>query len=178
MIQKMIRAARLDRTLYREVEANENETTNALIVVIIVAIATGLGAMLFTANPVGSLLGGLLRVVLGWVVSSFLIYFVGTRVYHAATTPGEVLRTLGYAQSPGVLAVLGFIPILGWLVGLAAGIWVLVASYVGIKEALDLDTNKTLVTIVLAIAAWIVISIILGMIFGIAGAGFGLLFGQ
>lgn len=177
MIQKMIRAARLDRTLYSEVEANENETTNALIVVLIVAIATGLGAMLFAANPVGSLLSGLLRVALGWVVSSFLIYFVGTRVYNAPTTTGEVLRTLGYAQSPGVLAILGFIPVLGWLISLAAGIWVLVASYVGIKEALDLDTTKTLVTIVLAIAAWIVISIILGMIFGIAGAGFGLLFG-
>lgn len=178
MIQKMIRAARLDRTLYQEVETNENETTNALIVVLIVAVLSGLGAMLFTANPVGQLVGGLLRVVLGWVVSSFLIYFVGTRVYHAATTPGEVLRTLGYAQSPGVLYLLSGIPVLGALIALATAIWILVASYIGIKEALDLDTNKTLVTIVLAIAAWILIALVLGIVFGIAGAGVGLLFGR
>lgn len=178
MIDKMIRAARLDRTLYNEVESNENETSNALIVVVLAALAAGLGSMFFSANPIMSLLGGLLSTIAGWIVSAFLIYFVGTRVYGATATVGEVMRTTGYAQSVGILSILTAIPVVGWILAPVIWIWSMVATYVGVKEALDLDTTKTIITIVLAIIAWIIIAIILGTIFGVTAAGMGALFGR
>jgi hypothetical protein len=142
MIEKMIRAARLDPTLYNQVENDETETTNAMIIVVLVGIISGIGAaigaVLLSANPpsatfpvpnpIMAFIGTVLNTIIGWVVWSFVVYFVGTRVYNAPATTGELLRTLGYAQSPLLLNVLSGIPCLGGLISLVAGIWSLVTS--------------------------------------------------
>ena len=52
LLDRMIRAARLDPSLYDEVERDVNATTQALYVVIIVSLASGIGGAL------GQLLGG------------------------------------------------------------------------------------------------------------------------
>jgi len=61
----------------------------------------------------------------------------------------EVLRTIGFAHSPGVLNILGFIPILGGLIGLVVGIWTLVATIVAMRQALDFDTTKAVLTAII-----------------------------
>jgi hypothetical protein len=177
MIEKMIGAARLNTGVYNQVEADQSETTNALLVVIIVAIASGIGVLGQGTAGIGGLIGGIVMSVLGWAVWSFVVYFVGTRVYNAPATVGELLRTLGYAQSPGVLNVLGFIPGLGALIAFIVAIWVLVASFIAAREALDLDNTKTAITVVLGFIANVIIAAILGTIFGGIGIGLGALMG-
>ncbi len=187
MIEKMIRAARLDPTLYNQVEADQNETSNALIIVVLVGIISGLGAAgasLFAAsqgvgagNPIMAFIGAVLSAVLGWIVWSFIIYFVGTRVYNAATTPGELLRTLGYAQSPAILNILGGIPCLGVIISLVVMVWTLVASFIAAREALDLDTTKTLITVILGFIVSFILTLIIGAILGVGALGLGALTG-
>src|SRR5438105_15784923 len=86
-------------------------------------------------------------------------------------TYGELLRTLGFAESPGVLFILGIIPGLGGIIRALAGIWVLITSFIAIRQALDIDNGKTVITIVLGVVALIVvyaiIALILGLIFGL-----------
>jgi hypothetical protein len=50
---------------------------------------------------------------------------------------GEVARTVGFAQSPGVLRVLGVIPILGDFIRAIVDVWVLIATVVAVRQALD-----------------------------------------
>lgn len=176
MFEKMIRAARLDTSVYNEVERDENETSNALIVVVLVALVGAVG-LLFSVG-VGGALAGILSTVLGWVAWAFMIYFIGTRVFNATATPGEVLRTTGYAQAPALLNILGVIPILGALVGFIVWIWTLVTMFIAAREALDLDNTKTFITVVLGFIAFVVISVILGIVFGITGLGLNMLFGR
>ena len=86
IVDRMVRAARLDVQLYEEVEADLNATNQALLVVVIVALATGIGQAVSasmdvtaTRGVVGPIIGGLLSALLGWAVWSYVVYYVGTR---------------------------------------------------------------------------------------------------
>jgi hypothetical protein len=164
LTDRMVRAARLDTRLYEEVEADTNATSQALLVVVMASLAGGVGAAIGAAmggegagNPIGGLVVGVLSELLGWVVWSFVMYFVGTRVFKGRATYGELLRTLGFASSPGVLLVLRFIPLLGWFITAAVFIWRLATGFVAIRQALDLDTGNTLATIVVGFIGYMAV---------------------
>ena len=169
LVDGMIRASRLDVSLYEEVEKDTNETQNALIVVIIAAAASGIATAIGAAsqpggNPVLGLVAGILGAVLAWAVVTGFVYLVGTRLFGGTATWGEVMRTVGYANAPGVLNILGFIPILGGLVGLVVGIWVIVTTVVAIRQALDVSTGKAIIS---AVIGWIIGAIVLAIVFSI-----------
>src|SRR5438034_117843 len=82
-----LRAARLEVPLYEEVEADITATNQALTVVVIVAVAAGIGtALAGGGNPIASILGAVLRALIGWAVWSYVIYFVGTRMMGGTAT--------------------------------------------------------------------------------------------
>src|SRR6266511_5610497 len=174
---RMLRAARLSVPLYEEVEADTTATTQALTVVVIVSLASGIGSGIAASmnqaggNLIGSLIGGIVSALIGWAVWSFVIYFVGTRFFGGTATYGELLRTLGFAESPGVLSILAFIPVLGPIVGAVAGIWILVASYIATRQALDISNGKTVGTIIVGIIALIVVLTVIGILLAALGLG-------
>jgi Yip1 domain len=161
LTDRMLRAARLDVNLYEEVEADTNATSQALMVVVMASLAGGIGAAIGAAmgggravNPIGGLVGGVLSVLLGWAVLSYVMFFVGTRLFKGTATYGELLRTLGFAYSPGVLLVLSFIPVVGGLIAAAVFIWRIATGFIAIRQALDLDTGNTIATIVVGIIGY------------------------
>ncbi len=176
---RMIRAAQLDDSLYKEVEHDLSATSQALTVVILVSIASGVsGAIGMTlsghpAQAVGGLIGGIVSGVIGWIVWSLITYFIGTSVFGGTATPGELLRTLGFADSPSILLIFGFLPVVGRLIGLVAAIWTLIAGVVAVRQALDFDTQKAILTVILGWVAMFVVAMVLGA-FGLGVALFGL----
>jgi hypothetical protein len=165
------------------VEADVTATNQALLVVVLGSVASGIGAAIGAAmatgpaagNPGGSLIGGVISALIGWAVWSYVVYFVGTRFFGGTATYGELLRTLGFAESPNVLLVLGFIPVLGGIIGFVVGIWSLIASFIGTRQALDIDNTKTFFTIVIGFIALLIVLAIIGTIIGaIFGLGFAL----
>jgi hypothetical protein len=183
LTDRMVRAARLEIGLYNEVEADTTATSQALTVVVITALAGGIGAALgqaFAGRPagiVGGLIGGLVAELLGWLVWSYVMYFVGTRVFHGTATYGELLRTLGFAYSPGVLNILRFIPVLGGLITLVVLIWRILAGFIAVREALDLDTGNTVATIVVGVLAYVIVLAIVGVVLAAVGLGAAVLTG-
>jgi hypothetical protein len=175
LADRMIRAARLEIGLYNEVEADTTATTQALTVVVIAAVAGGIGAAIGGAlagrpsGVAGGLIGGVLTELVGWAVWSYVMYFVGTRIFHGTASYGELLRTLGFAYSPGVLLIFRFIPVLGGLLLLVVGIWRIIAGFIAVREALDLDTGNTLLTIVVGIIAYIIVFAIVGLLLAAIG---------
>ena len=138
MIKRMIGAAKLDIAIYEEVEADTSATRQAMAVVVLVALATGIGT-LGSGGPVGLVVGIVAGLGL-WALWAWITYFVGTTLLKTAETEanwGQLARTLAFAQSPGVLKVFGFIPVLGPLVFAIASIWQLVAMVIAIRQALD-----------------------------------------
>jgi hypothetical protein len=95
------------------------------------------------------------------------VYFVGTRFFGGTATYGELLRTLGFAQAPRVLAIFSFIPVLGGIITLVAAIWSLVSSFIATRQALDIDNTKTFFTILIGLVVLIVVSLIVATVVGI-----------
>jgi hypothetical protein len=179
IVDRMIRAARLDVSLYEEVEADITATNQALLVVVLVAVAAGIGQAIAAsmAGPgapgiVGAVISSVLSALIGWAVWSYVVYFVGTRFMGGTATYGELLRTLGFAETPSILLIFSFIPIVGGLLGLVALVWRLVAGFIGTRQALDIDNARTLVTILIGMVALAIAAAIIGLIVAaIFGAG-------
>jgi hypothetical protein len=177
LVDGMIRAARLDVSLYEEVEKDTTQTQNALTIVVIAALATGIAAAIGASgstagNPILGLIAGLIGSVLGWAVVTGFVYIVGTRLFGGTATWGEVLRTVGFANSPGVLNILGFIPVIGGIVGFVVGIWVIVATVIGIRQALDVGTGQAIIS---AVIGWILGAICVGIVFAIFAVPYALM---
>lgn len=165
LVQRMIGAAMLNVATYEEVEADRTATGQAAMVVAIVAVASGIGA---AGGGVGAIVGSVIGAFVGWLIWSGITYLVGTRLFGGTADWGELLRTIGFAQSPGVLNVLGIIPVLGGLVGFAVAIWILVAGIIAIRQALDVSTGKAVLT---AVVSWIPLFILQLVIGGAALLG-------
>ena len=137
MLRRMLGAARLEAGVYEEVENDTRLTTQAVGVVLLASLAGGLGAG-WQRWPVMVL--GALFTLAGWVVWAAVTWWIGTRLLPEPQTSsniGELLRTIGFAASPGVLRVLGVVPVLREAVYLGATIWMLVATVVAVRQALD-----------------------------------------
>lgn len=138
LVDRMVRASKLDINLYEEVEADQNSLGQAILVVIISSLAAGVGTIGYSG--INGLIFGTIASLVGWVVWVFIIYVVGVKLLPQAQTKSdisELLRTTGFAYSPGVLRILFFIPFLGALITIAAGIWILVAMIIAVRQALD-----------------------------------------
>lgn len=157
MPERMKGAAMLDVATYEEVEADSTATAQAAGVVLIVAIAQAIGAI-----GIGNVLGAALAAILGWLIWSGVTYLIGSRVFGGTATWGELLRTIGFAQTPGILLILAVIPLLGWLIRFIVAIWVLIAVIIAIRQALDFSTGKAIGTAVLGWIAMLLIAAILG----------------
>jgi hypothetical protein len=175
LMDRRIRAARLDIPLYNEVDAETNATSQALTVVVRIAVASGIGSAIGALMAgregvaVGGLVAGIVRELLGWAVWSYIMFFVGTRPFHGTATDGELLPALGFAYSPGVLQ---FIPVLGSIIALVVGIWrIIITGFIAVREALEIDTGNTIATIIVGIIAYIVVMVIVAAINGALGLG-------
>jgi len=179
MFNRVVRAAMLDVNLCEEVEADTSLTQEALMVVILVSIAGGIGSFLagiFSGSIGSALLGLILSVVLGvisYYIWAYVTYFVGTELFEGTADVGELLRTLGYASGLRVLSILAFIPCLGPLAGLVGAIWALVAGVIAVRQALDFDTTKAILTVIIGWVIVLIVTILVSVVFGVGAAGLG-----
>ncbi len=171
LTERMIRAAKLDINLYEEVEADKSAMGQAMGVVILSSVALGIGSI--AATGIKGLILGTVVALAAWLIWAFLTYFIGTRLLPEPQTKadlGQLLRTIGFSSSPGVLRALGIIPLLGNIINLIAGIWMLIAMVIAVRQALDYKSTWRAVGV--CIIGWIVQIVIFSIFFGLTG-GFG-----
>ena len=141
MLNRMIGAARLSVETFEEVEHDRSATIQALIVVVVVAAFSGIGSFLSSnVTLLDAVVLGAVRGVAGWAVWALVTWIVGATILKAPDTEadwGQLARVTGFAQTPGLLNILIFIPVVGWFIGLAAFLWQFVAMMVGVRQALD-----------------------------------------
>jgi hypothetical protein len=173
LIDRIIGVFRLDANTFEEIEADKTAINQAALVVLVVALVSALGAGLGAIYGEGSFLVAFISMLIsafgGWFVWSVVTYFVGTTFFGGKADLGEMMRVIGFSYAPQVL---GIIPCLGGLVG---GLWALAAGFVAVRQGLDMDNTNALLTILVGFIAYVVFSIIVGLIFGVTAFGFGLL---
>jgi hypothetical protein len=140
----------LNAATFEEIESNPTITAQAVGVVVLASVASGIGAGLF-GGPI-LLVRTAVAALVGWVMWAAVTYVVGTKLLAEPGTRsdmGELLRVIGFAYAPGILGVLGFIPILGPLVRLVVAFWVLAATVIAVRQALDYTSTLRAFAVVL-----------------------------
>ena len=164
---RIIRAAKLDVALYEEVEADKSSLGQAMGVVILSSIAAGIGS---TSAGILEMLIGVVVALAGWYIWAYLTYFIGTKLLPESQTKadhGELLRTIGFSSSPGLIRVLGVVPVMREIVFLIAAIWMLVAMVIAVRQALDY--TGTLRAIGVCAIGWIIQAVMFGLLFFVFG---------
>lgn len=155
-VERVVAAARLDATAYEEVEADTAANWQAAGVVVVAAICTAVGTR--DSGIAGSIVGSLIA----WPIWSGLTYLIGDKVFHGTATWGELLRTLGFAQAPAFLNILGLIPFLGWFIVFITGLWVLFSGVIALRQALDITTGKAVLVALMGVTVLIMLPLVLG----------------
>lgn len=189
MLQRIMGVIRLDVNTFEEIEHDESATTQAAIIVLVIAILSAIGgyfgagqvqsfmesfggdieggAALIeaagTISPLGSAIQAFIGVFVTWILWAGLTFLIGTNAFGGKATMGEMLRVIGFAMVPRVIGIIPCLGFIGW-------IWSLVTGFVGVRQGLDLDNGKTAITIVLSwLAAVIVQLCALGPLFALIG---------
>jgi hypothetical protein len=172
LIDRMVGVARLDSHTFEEIERDRGANVEALIVVTLASIAAGIGTL--NSDGITGLIAGLIGGVLGWIVYSIAAYFVADRLFPSEgtqTDPGELLRTLGYANTPRLLFVVGFIPFLGGAVSLVAFLWWITASILALRQSLEMTTSRAVIVGLIALIPFAIVMLIYYWLFGISPPG-------
>lgn len=163
---RMVRAAKLDVNLYEEVEADKQAMGQAMGVVVLASLAAGIGSVGTTG--ISGLLLGTIGALAGWFIWAFITFFVGTKILPEPQTEadyGELLRTIGFSSSPGLLRILGVVPILGPIIFIGCGIWMLVAMIIAVRQALDYKSTWRAVGV--CIIGWIIQMVLFWIVFSL-----------
>ena len=167
-INRMMRAAKLDVNLYEEVEADKTAMGQAVTVVILSSVAAGLGGI--AKAGMGGLVVGAVAALVGWLIWAYLTYLIGTKLLPEPQTKadyGELLRTIGFSSSPGIIRVLGIVPGLFWIVSTVASVWMLVAMVIAVRQALDY--SNTLRAVGVCAIGWVIQILIMSVLFSFVG---------
>lgn len=170
-VERMMGAARLQVATYEEVEHDDSGTGQAAIVVVLSSIAAGIGA-LGAGGGLGFLLLAAVAALVGWLIWAAIIWLIGTKLLPQQQTEadiGQLLRTMGFAASPGLLRIFEIIPVIGGLIGLIIAIWMLVTMVVAVRQALDYDNTWRAVGV--CVVGWVIQLVIIGLIGSMVGAG-------
>lgn len=169
-LQRLIGALSLDRAIYEEVEADRSATSQALLVVVASSVAAGLGFAQPDSQAMNRIIFFSLLALMTWAGWALLTFEIGTRMLPERQTRsdvGELLRTLGFAATPGMLFVFGVMPMLMVPVFAITTAWMLAAMVVAVRQALDYDgTGKAVAVCVLGLVMSVSFALVIGLAFG------------
>ena len=172
LTERMIGAAKLDAATYEEVENDPTAMGQAMTVVVLAAVSAGIGTIRYAGMT--GLVSGTLGALVGWFLWAGVVFLVGTKLLPEPQTKadfGELLRTIGFSASPGVLSIMGVIPIFGGLVRILLMFWQLAAMVVAVRAALDYQTTgKAVVVCLIGWLAYVVVGFFLVSLVGIGSA--------
>ena len=158
---RLIGAAVLDVDTYEEVEADRTATVQAFVIVLASSLATGIGATGFGGRPVGEILIVSSAALMGWAAWALLIFQIGGRLLPEPDTRvdvPELLRTIGFAATPGLLRVFGVYRELTIPVFALTEVWMLAAMIVAVRQALDF--TSTMRAIAVCTLGWLLAGLI------------------
>jgi len=178
LFPRMLRAARVESQLYEEVEADSGATGQALLVVVMASLSAGIGhgiggLIKGGAGGIGffftNLITGAIGSLIAWFIFSLLCFWLGTTLFkgpNTKSTLGELLRVLGFADTPALLNIFAFIPFIGPIIPFVTMIWTIIAAVVGVRQACDFTTGRAVGTVLVAAIIPFIILILIGAMVG------------
>ena len=169
-VMRLIGAAALDTAIYEEVEADRTATGQALVVVLLSSLAAGIGARGLGGGSFQSMVFISIVALMAWAAWALVTFEIGARLMPEPQTRsdvGELLRTIGFASTPGLMRVLAVITPIAIPVFALSAVWMLAAMVIAVRQALDYQhTTRAIAVCVLGWALAVSIAVVLGLFFG------------
>ena len=149
----------LDARTFEEIEADRSANMQALLVVVAASVAAGLGASV-QLGPLG-ILRETVGALVGWVMWAGVTWLIGAKLLpelQTRTDMGELLRVIGYAYAPNLFALFAFVPVIGLAVRTVIAFWLLAATVIAVRQALDY--RSTLRATAVVFIGWIIFVLI------------------
>lgn len=178
ILTRMFGAARLDPHTYEEVEADGSAMPQALLLVIVISILSGLGEYFGGEGEIlDALVFAAIRGIAFWAIWALMIYMIGGTILRSADTHanwGQVARGTAFAQTPGVLNVLAFIPTVGPIITFVVFVWQFVGVVISARQTLDYGSSlRAFFVVLLAIIPSAIIYVIFAVVVFAATSGNG-----
>ena len=169
-LQRLIGAAALDVAIYEEVEADPSAMGQAFTIVVLSSLAAGFGASGWNGASIANI--GFISIValIAWAAWALITFEIGARLMPEPQTRvdlGQLMRTIGFAATPGLLRVLGAIPGVTIPAFAITAIWMLATMIVAVRQALDYTSTARAVAVCLL--GWLLagaMAVALGLVFG------------
>ena len=136
------KAIKFDSSVYLLAKENKSYTKYSLLIVLLASLCTGIGTSALTETT--SILKEIIFSLIGWILWSFIIFIVGTKIFDYKSTFQELLRTLGIAYSPGVINILGVISSISLTVVAVSLLWTILSFIFSVKETLRCSALKAI----------------------------------
>ena len=166
MINRIIGVLTLNVNTYEEIEADKNATIQAFSIVVLSSIVTAIILKPETGFSLANFISTSIIGIFLWALWALVTMFIGTKLLPTQETSsnwGELARTLGFAQSPKVLLIFAFfVPGMALPVFVAVSIWVLIATVIAVRQALDY--TSTLRAVLVTMLSYIPYTIIMGLL--------------
>jgi len=160
----------LNANAYEDVERDESATIQAMAVVLMSSLAAGIGALGVSGNRATDLILISMAALAVWIAWALLTYQIGTSIIpspHTHATPGELLRTIGFASAPGMFRVAAVIPGERAAVFAVTAVWMLAAMVVAVRQALDYtSTGRAIAVCGLGWTLALGLALVIGVWFG------------
>jgi len=169
-LQRLVGAAALDAAVYEEVEADRGALAQAFAVVVLSSLAAGIGAAGLWEPSVEGVVFITIVSLIAWAAWALVVLQIGARVMPTSETRadvGQLLRTIGFSATPGLLQVFAAMSAIAVPVFAVTSIWMLLAMIVAVRQALDFrSTARAVAVCVLGWVLALAIAIVLGLVFG------------
>jgi hypothetical protein len=166
ILNRILRLARLDTTVFDEVRDDEKELVPALIVAGIASLLAGLGAALFwefnfDRGPDNVwlnnfILGGLFMAAL-YLVWVLIAYVIVVQVFKATADLQALIRTMGYAAVPLAISVLMFIPVLYPVFAIVPLALLFVMSIYAVQSVTNADSTQVVMANLAGFSAMVLV---------------------
>lgn len=193
ILNRVMRLARLDTTVFDEVRDDQRETLPAIIVAVVAAFLAGLGAFLWSQIVPDSRYGGLdsafvNQFILGSIflavmygVAALVAYVVLAQMYKVQADLQAIIRTMGYAAIPLAASVLMLLPIVFPVFAIVPMAALFVMMIYALQSATGADSNQVVMSALIGFSVMVLVCGLIAVSTDLAkapmGAGiFGILF--
>jgi hypothetical protein len=160
----------LNPAVYEDVEADKSATMQAAGVVLCSSLAAGVGLYGFRGDHLIEIAIVSLVALVLWTVWALLTYQIGSwwlPSLQTYATPGELLRTIGFASAPGIFRLAAIMPGLRGATFAVTALWMLAAMVVAVRQALDFSsTARAMAVCGIGWTLALGLALIIGFVFG------------
>jgi hypothetical protein len=176
LLDRVIGVVKLQEPVYATIKRDASALNQAVLVVLVSALATNVWVAVFAPNGLVRALGGVVLAFVAWLLFGTLAWWLGTRWFAPKWAPPDLRQMLtltGFATAPAVLNILGFVPLIGWLILMVASIWSLLTAYTAVRVGLAADERNALAATFIAYIANALLFALAANLLGIGrGGGF------